>query len=105
MHKYKLEIEVPWDKVIEILGWHLQIQANGYRHKRGMCKNKVIEEFAVDRALLDLCDSYEAYAALRMFLGYRYQTKTQAAAAEELRFAEEQGAIAPQANPVHLDEK
>lgn len=105
MATYKLNCEVPWDKITEILGWHLQIQTNCYRHKRVMCRGGAIEKIAVDRALVDLCESYEAYAALRVFLGYRYHTKTQAAAAEELRFAEEQGAVAPQANPVHLDEK
>lgn len=102
MTKYELDFEVPWDKVMEILGWHLQIQTNCYKHKRVMCKSRAVEHEAVDRALVDLCESYEAYTMLRAFLGYDYYTKTQAAAAEELQLAEERGEVGAQDNPLHF---
>lgn len=84
MRKYRIKTEVPWNDVLYVLRWHLNM-----RITQCLYHNEWTDDMR-KISMQDLKESLHCYTSVRHFLGYRVSTKLEQRAAETLqRMAQE----------------
>lgn len=82
MPRYHVNKQVPWAEILRVLRWHLEMRIRGLRDDCN--KPNIIPECALRRSRERLQTSFNAYLALRAFLGCTSPTAVQASATAAL---------------------